>query len=413
MLKRLFIACLFIYLSLNAFSQAHSLDFYLNTGIQNSPLLNDFKNQLYSSTRDSLIIHAAKQPFVEGKSQLLYSPSYHNFGYDDVITDGGNYTAVLSVSQNIFNKKEIHNKLATVDIQKQLVNISAGISVRELKKLITDQYLNTWSAYTELSFNKTFLDLINSETAIVKQFVQSGVNKQTDYLALLVEKQSQEILLEKLGSQYRKEYSALNLICGISDSVQYELEKPDLAVNGTADISKSPSYIKYKIDSARIETEKSAIDVRYKPKVNWFADAGFLTSYPWNFYRHFGYSAGLSLNLPVYDGKQRNLEKQKLESQEYTRQFYESNYQKQYFLQVQEFNNELKSLDVMAKQSEKQLITAGQLVKALKEQLESGFIQITEYISAIKNYKTINSSINQIYIQRLQIINELNFLLTK
>jgi hypothetical protein len=34
------------------------------------------------------------------------------------------------------------------------------------------------------------------------------------------------------------------------------------------------------------------------------ADAGILTSNPWNFYNHFGYSAGISLNIPVYDGKQ-------------------------------------------------------------------------------------------------------------
>ena len=66
-----------------------------------------------------------------------------------------------------------------------------------------------------------------------------------------------------------------------------------LVIKGTPDIAKSPSYIQYKIDSIRIENEKMAIDIRYKPKVNWFADAGFLTSNPWNFYKHFGYSAGI------------------------------------------------------------------------------------------------------------------------
>ena len=54
--------------------------------------------------------------------------------------------------------------------------------------------------------------------------------------------------------------------------------------------------------------------------MNWFADAGFLTSTPWNFYRHFGYSAGVSLSIPIYDGHQKEKEKQKLASgREYKR----------------------------------------------------------------------------------------------
>jgi hypothetical protein len=60
-----------------------------------------------------------------------------------------------------------------------------------------------------------------------------------------------------------------------------------------------------------------------------------------------------------------------------------------------------------------QLSTSDQLVTALKDQLEAGIIQMTEYINAIKNYKTINRNINLINVQKLQVINEMNFLLTK
>ena len=83
--------------------------------------------------------------------------------------------------------------------------------------------------------------------------------------------------------------------------------------------------------ASRIENEKIAIDIRYKPKVNWFADAGFLTSNPWNFYKHFGYSAGVSLNMPIYDGKQRGIEKQKLEFEQNSRQNYEDTLQQTVF----------------------------------------------------------------------------------
>ena len=273
--RRLFLIFILSGLTLIAHNQTRNLEFYLKEGIQNSPLLNEFRNQINSAVSDSLLIRAAKKPFVEAKSQLQYSPFYQNFGYDEVITDGGNYMAVMGVSQNIFNKRELENKLRSVDLQKQLVSNSSRISVTGLNKIITDQYLVSYSGYTDFLFNKTFLELFVKENEIVKQFVKNGVCKQTDYLSLLVETQSQEILVNQLKSQYRKDLMLLNQLCGLIDTVRYELDEPQLGIKGTADISKSPSYIQYKIDSVRIENEKSAIDIRYKPKVNWFADAGF------------------------------------------------------------------------------------------------------------------------------------------
>jgi outer membrane protein TolC len=410
---RFFLIFFFSGLTLMAYNQSHNLEFYLNKGIQNSPLLNDYRNQISSAVADSLLIRATKKPLVEAKSQLLYSPYYTNFGYDEVITDGGNYTAVVGVSQNIFNKKELTNKYNRVDIQKQLVNNSATISANELNKLITQQYLTTFSGYSDFIFNKKFLELFKKENDIIKQFVKNGIAKQTDYLALLVETQSQEILVRQLENQYRKDLSSLNELCGLNDSAWYELIEPELKIKGSPDISKLPAYIQYKIDSIRIENEKMAIDIRYKPKVNWFADAGFLTSNPWNFYKHFGYSAGLSLNIPVYDGKQRDIEKQKLEFSENSRQGYKDTYYKQYFQQLQQLDHELISLNEMSSQIENQIKTSEQLVNTFKEQLEAGIIQMTEYINAIKNFKTTSRNINLINIQKLQVINEMNFLLTQ
>ena len=297
--KRFFLLCLLSGLTLAGYNQTRNLDFYLKEAIQNSPLLNDYNNQIKSAVSDSLIIRAAKKPFVDAKSQLLYSPAYHNFGYDEIVTDQGNYTAVVGITQSIFNKKELNNKYSAIDIQKQSLNNFSRISVTELNKTITDQYITSYSGLTDFLFNRNFLELLKKENEIVKQFVKNGIAKQTDYLSLLVEIQSQEILISQLKNQYRNDLMLLNQICGLKDSTWYELVDPAVEIKGTPDIKKSPAYIQYKIDSIRLENEKMAIDIKYKPKVNWFADAGFLTSNPWNFYKHFGYSAGLSLNVPL------------------------------------------------------------------------------------------------------------------
>ena len=406
-------AVIFSGCAISAFSQSRDLDFYLKQALQNSPLLNDYRNQVKSAFADSLLIRAAKKPLVEAKSQLLYSPYYHNFGYDEVVTDGGNYTFVMGISQPVFNKRELNNKFEAVDLQKRSLDNSTRISVIELNKIITDQYLTSFSGYTDFLFNKNFLDLLVKENEIVRQFVKGGIAKQTDYLSLLVESQSQEILVSQLKNQYRKDLMLLGQLSGLNDSSWYDLDDPRIEIKGTADISRSPSYLQYKIDSIRIENEKMAIDIRYRPKINWFADAGFLTSNPWNFYKHFGYSAGVSLNIPVYDGKQRGIEKQKLDLNENTRDAYQRNYYKQYFQQIRQLNFDLKALNEVSVQTENQLKTSEQLVTTLKEQLEAGIVQMTEYINAIKNFKTTSRNINLIHIQKLQVINQLNFFLAQ
>jgi outer membrane protein TolC len=413
MFRRIFLVFFLSFLTSLAFNQTRNLEFYLDQGIHNSPLLNDYRNQIRSASSDSLLIRAAKNPLVEVKSQLLYAPSYRNFGYDEIVTDQGNYTAVMGISQPLFNKREINNKYEALDIQKRTLNNSSQISINELKKVITEQYLTSFASYTDFLFNRNFLELLEKENVIVKQFVNNGIAKQTDYLSLLVETQSEEMLVTQIKSQYRKDLMLLSQLCGLNDSTWYELTDPRIEMKGAPDITKSPAYIQYKIDSIRIENEKTAIDIRYKPKINWFADVGFLTSNPWNFYNHFGYSAGVSLNIPVYDGKQRGIEKQKLGFNENSRQAYQDTYYKQYFQQIQQLNLELSSLNEMSSLVENQLRTSEQLLSTLKEQLESGIIQMTEYINAIKNFKTTSRSINLIKMQKLQVINEMNFLLTQ
>jgi outer membrane protein TolC len=413
MIKRISLVVLLTCVSIISFCQTRNLEYYLSEGLKNSPLLNDYRNQLNSAIADSLLVRAAKKPSIEASSFLQYSPIYGTFGYDEVITDGGNYMAVMGVSQNIFNKKELENKFQAIDIKKQSIRNASEISNTEIVKIITAQYLTAYTCYDDFLFNANFLGLFYEENEIVKKFVQSGICKQTDYLILLVETQSQEILANQLKNQFRKELMFLNQLCGLNDTASYELVEPQIEITGIPEIEKTPSYVQFKIDSIRIENEKLAIDIQYNPKVSWFADAGILTSDPLNFYKHFGYSAGISLNIPIYDGKQRDIEKQKLEFDENSRQSYENNFRTRYSQQFNQLNDELKSLNDLSVRINKQLKTSDQLLNALRKQLESGIIEMTEYINALKNFKTSSRNLNIINIQKLHVINEMNFLVTQ
>jgi outer membrane protein TolC len=410
---KLFIALVLFLFPAIVFPQTRSLDYYINAGIQNSPLLNDLKNQLSATSIDSLLVRAARKPLIEAKSQLLYAPYYHNLGYDEVITDGGNYQAVAAVTQNIFNRRELENKLQALEIQKQFVGNTAKLSIAELKKAITDQYITSYSDYYDIQFNSSFLGLMHTENDIVKQFVVSGIYNQTDYLALLVETQGQEVLVDQLKYQYNKDLRLLNQLCGLTDTLTYELQEPQFNLAETGDTTYSPFFRQFVIDSLKLVNERSALDIRYRPKINWFADAGALSSTPGNLYRHFGYSVGASLSVPIYDGQQKNLEIRKLSISENTISNYRSIYKKKFDQMLFQLNDELSGTGKVKIQIGKQLATADQLVTSLKVQLEAGRIRMTDYISAIKNYRNINRNLNLVNIRILQIRNEINYLLTQ
>ena len=411
--KRYLLILIFTFIPIIVYNQSRTLEYYLNAGIQNSPLLKDYRNQINSALVDSLLIRSSKMPQVEARSQLLYSPYYSNFGYDDVVTDGGNYTGVVGVTQNILNRKDLKNRFNAINIQRQAAANSNKISEADLKKLITEQYLAAFSDFNELNFNKSFLKLSKKEVDIVGQFVSQGLGKQTDYLSLQIETQTQEILVSQLGSQYARDLRQLNQLCGIMDSGLFDIALPDLHIKSSSDIYSLPLFLQYKIDSLRIENEKTAIDVKYLLKMNWFADAGFLTATPWEFYRHFGYSAGVSLSIPIYDGHQKTHEKQKLALEENTRSGYQSNFRNQYNQQIQQYTDELKSLRAINIQLEKQQSNSEQLVNALRGQLESGIIQMTDYINAVRNLRYINKYLSDNSIRIQQVINELNYLLAQ
>jgi len=400
-------------LSLAGISQSRDLNYYLREGLQNSPLINDLKNQLQSASLDSIIIAARRKPQVEGRSQLLYSPYNDHFGYDEVITDGGNYQAVAYVSQDLFVSKKTGNKYQALNYEKQGLNLSVKLSSAELMKTITDLYLESYSVYSELLFNVSFLDLMKNENQVVSRFVENGIYSQADYLSLLVETGGQEVIITQLRNQYRKNIMSLNELCGIVDTSQIMLQMPVIEPQGTARISDYLILRQYSLDSLRIINEKEALSLRYKPSVNWFADAGILTSNPFNFYRHAGASAGVSLTVPIYDGHQKKVEEDKLSLKEDSRSRYFNSTKKEYDQIYLRLNSELEGIKQIKAGLEKQLALSDQLVKSLRVQLENGIIKMQDYIVAIKNYRNINRYIILSDIDILRVKNEINYILTR
>lgn len=403
----------FLWLAINSSAQTRNLDYYLNQGLRNSPLLNDLQNQLSIAGIDSLVINAERKPLVEAKSGLLYAPYNKNIGYDEVITDGGNYQAVGIVSQAILTGKISENKYQALRNLKLHLGINKKITEAELKRTITSLYLDSYSAYSDLTFNRSFYGLMNEQIKIFQDFVKAGIFSQADYLAAIIETREQEIIIDRLKNLYLKNVRLLNEVCGLTDSAYFELSAPEIRLSRVYIPHDFLLLRQFRIDSLNLLNERDAVNLKYRPNLSWFADAGILTSNPWNFYRHFGVSAGISFSIPIYDGQQRKLEGKKLDISENIRSFYSSSYRKQYDLKYISLKDELEGTREVRIKIEKQLTISAELVESLKAQLNAGIVRMNDYLSALKSYRIITHNLNMADIEILRIINEMNYFLAE
>jgi outer membrane protein TolC len=406
---RLLLIFSFLLFYLPGRSQEQTLSYFIREGIKNSPLLSDLNGQIRENQVDSLIIKAMNKPRVEFKGYAYYAPVINDFGYSTVLTNLANLTSVMSVSQQIFHKKTIEANLLKNDIQKQALTNTSLLTEKSLKKEITAAYLDAYSTWSEISVNLELLTFAKEQEKILKSLVENGIYRQTDYLAFTIEMQGQEIQVQELNLQFRKQVSVLYILCGINDTAVFKPVKPDLENKPVPLKTISPMFMRFMIDSLRINNENLLIDRNYKPTINWFMDAGLVNNDPSVIYQNFGLSLGLSLTLPVYDGNQLKLNRQKLRSEEDIRSGYAKAFKREYDQQLQQLRDELDQTRALLPVVSSQVHNAELLMSQEKELVSIGSGSITDYLIAIKNYISGRKNFNQYEVRILQLQNEINY----
>jgi outer membrane protein TolC len=391
-------------------SQEQTLDYFLQMGIKNSPLIRDLNGQIRSNRIDSMLIKAMNKPRVDFRGYAFYAPVVNNFGYSEILTNIANLTSVMNVSQQLFYKKTLEAKLLKTGFQRQSLVNTVRLTENTMKKVVTSAYLDTWFTFSDISVNIELVSFAKEQEKILKTLTENGIYKQTDYLSFMIDLQGQELQVRELNLQFRKQVSDLYILCGIRDTGVFAPVKPELWNPPPVKKESSPLFIRFYLDSLRITNEKILIDRNYKPAVSWFTDAGLINNDPKVIYQNFGLSLGLNFTLPVYDGNQRKLNQQKLKTEEDIRAGYAEAFKREYYQQFQQLSDELDQTRALLPAVRLQARNAELLVNQEKELVIKGSGSITDYLIAVKNYLSVRKSLNQYEVRILQIQNEINYL---
>jgi outer membrane protein TolC len=386
-----------------------TLDFYLGQALRNSPLLMDYHNQVLAGQVDSQIVRAGYKPQVTGNSTNIYAPSIHGWGYDQAISNGGNFTSVVAVNQTLIGQKHLDAEFETIRLQNQGLNNTASVSEQDLKRNVTAQYLATYGDLEQLAFNREVYALLQREEALLKDLTQKNVYRQTDYLAFLVTQKQEGLLLQQLEIQFRNDHGTLNYLCGINDTSAGPLADPRIRLQTLPDIDSSVFFRQFRLDSLKLINSRSLIDFGYKPKASLYADGGYSSSLMYEPYKNFGISFGVLLTVPIYDGHQRKMQYSKLDIAERTRAGYKTYFKSQYSQQIAQLNRQLQATEALIGQIDEQVKYSEALIEINGRLLGTGDAKIADYIIALGNYLTAKNLLTQNRITRLQIINQINY----
>ena len=393
----------------NINAQKRSYDYFVEQAVSNSPLVRDFQNQVKINQLDSLLILAAQRTQVSFSSTNSYAPVIGGFGYDNAITNGANVSALVGVNKSLLNGVGNRVQFANLKLLSDAVRNNSVLTVQDIKRAVISQYITAYGDFLQVSFSQQIQAMLKKQDIVLKKLTVNNVYKQVDYLSFYVTLQQNEFKLKQQINQYRNDYATLNYLSGIADTTQPLLETPSIELINMADINQSPFFKKYTIDSLTILNSKSLIDITYRPKLNAFADAGYNSSLEYRPYRNFGTSAGISLLIPIYDGKQRQLQYSKIAAQEDTRQANRQFFTRQYYQQTAQLRQQLQAAAELINDINLQLKYIETLITLNEKLLQTGDVRVYDYILALNNYLNAKNLINDNTIIRLQLINQLNY----
>jgi outer membrane protein TolC len=408
-MKKWFKVFLLISLSLRSYSQPHNLDYFLQHARQNSPGLKDFQNQVLSLQIDSQLLKASLGPQVNFLSTNSYAPIIHGWGYDEAITNGANISGLVQASRNYLSRGQITAQYRTIALQRRSLLDTIALSQQDLARTITEQYITAYGDLLAMDFNREVYDLMQREEQALKKLTQANVYKQTDYLTFYVTMQQQELTWLQAQIQYNNDFLTLNYLSGLVDTTLERIERPTLSDSLGLDFYNTVFYSRFITDSLRLANEKELVNFEYKPRIGAYTDAGYNSSLQNTPYKNFGVSAGVSLSIPLYDGRQKQMKLARIDIQERTRQSNREFYVNQHNMQLLQLRQQLLSIDQVVKKINKQIGYAHTLIVANGKLLQTGDITMKDYVTAINNYLQAQNLLTQNNINRLKILNQVNY----
>lgn len=424
-MKKLILFILLVTFGSNFLYSQTDLNYYINAAKQNSPLINDNQNQTKVNQLEAERLRAFyTKPQVGVTANYIFSPIINldnnqakfetnssgadkYLGYDFAAANGGQYQALLNVTQPLFNSQKLKTATNQIDVISQINQNNVKLSSHDIEKIVTDQYILCLQGLRQTDYTNSMLNILSEQKEIIKKLVEASVYKQSDLSLLNIEYQNFLFQQTSFQANYKRDLMDLKIICGIKDTAFVILSELDLKLTSNTDNSLFNE--KYRLDSMNLVTSKNILELKYKPQVNLIANTGLNAVYAPTIPNRFGFNAGLSFAYNFFDGKQKNINRNKTDILLKSVSFYKENFVTQNNMRKTKILNELQSYTSRINIAEQQLKEYGTLLNLYKKEILTGQLSIINYVMVLKNMATMQRDNTILSSQKQSLINAYNY----
>ncbi|MCB1060180.1 MAG: TolC family protein [Calditrichaeota bacterium] len=263
-------------------------------------------------------LKSGSRPQVMATGGASYAPDSRNFGYDPVITDGGQMNGQIVVEQNIYDGGIRALKMRQLDVDKKRLRADSVRLDRELVWIVTKQFMELLKSDQLMTVLSENIQQISDYFDIVRSMNAGGTVPYTDVLRTQLD-------LTKAQAELRTARTARGSAAIALTTTMRMAPDPNFSIVGSLDtllslqinrLSLIPSdYLEstHEFQSLNQDIARSKLDEdlalhEKRPTIDFTADAGYLSTRsnlrlpPAEMYSGFGASIGVSMQFSLYDG---------------------------------------------------------------------------------------------------------------
>ena len=377
------------------------LAYYIEVARNYSPLLNDYRNQLQIEQAELQRLKALyTRSRIELNGDYLFVPvitkdggqtsfrwnaqdAIDYYGYD-LGESSGHLHAGATWTQPLLGHSsyKVAQELSGINIEITRNNIR--IEENQLERLVTEQYLLCLLDQTQIAFADSIAAVLEHQQEIVRLFADKGLAKQSDLHLLAIEREANaELRLSSLQA-YHTHLMDLNLLCGIDDTTDVALANIGLHLRLPLDRG-SLFTEQYRLDSLNTAASLHSFNLQYKPRLDLFVNGGMQTGSFSQWYRHFGWSVGLTFTWTLFDGRQKRWKERQAELQQQSIRIYRDHAEYQRNMRLRQCLSELEKYDRREEALEKQLAEYECVLSDYAREITAGQVSVLDYITVLRN----------------------------
>lgn len=403
----------------------NDLNYYINTAKKNSPIIADNQNQslayqkeidrlkaFYTKPQIGITANYLLAPILNkdsNSSQIQLNPTNAEkyYGYDLGATNGGQYQALLNVSQPLFNGQRYKTNSELMAVNSKINQNNIKLSEHDIEKIVTDQYILCLQDSKQIEYVNQMITLLDNQRTILRKLVERSIYKQSDATLLNIEYQNYQSQLAALKANYQSHLFDLNILCGINDNTLVKLSENKIPL--TAENQKSIFFEKFSLDSINLATQQKVFELKYKPQLNAFANTGLNAVNINTISNRFGISAGISFSYALFDGNQKKATRDKTELLQRAITAYKTNFNNQNTMRKAKILAELNTYPERITIVEQQLKEYDLLLISYKNEILVGQLSIINFITTLKNKMTLQKDFALLSSQQQLLINTYNY----